>query len=176
MWTQAKRLGLWWNCNGDHEVWVESMQKCDGERSRLQKQCCHSWLKLRGENVYQTGQKQKTTYSENQLKRAFGRRQKNQMQGVLRVSWNLNQDRKENENTPMKEWTSFWNSLKNLIGPKVPTKVFCSWWKICLPAQVQLDWCRNLTLCLLKRSFTSWKATCLTILCLESRTQICTSK
>ena len=46
-------------------------------------------------------------YSENQLKRAFGRRQKNQMQGVLRVSWNLNQDRKENENTPMKEWTSF---------------------------------------------------------------------
>ena len=34
-------------------------------------------------------------YSENQLKRAFGRRQKNQMQGVLRVSWNLNQDRKK---------------------------------------------------------------------------------
>ena len=83
---------------------------------------------------------------------------------------------KENENTPMKEWTSFWNSLKNLIGPKVPTKVFCSWWKICLPAQVQLDWCRNLTLCLLKRSFSSWKATCLTILFLELRTQICTWK
>ena len=40
---------------------IDEMQKCDGERSRLQKQCCHSWLKLRGENVYQTGPKQKIT-------------------------------------------------------------------------------------------------------------------
>ena len=174
LWTQAKRLGLWWNCNGDHEVWVESMQKCDGERSRLQKQCCHSWLKLRGENVYQTDQKQKLLRES--AKKGIWPSTKESNAGSSESELEFEPGQKENENTPMKEWTSFWNSLKNLIGKKVPTKVFCSWWKICLPAQVQLDWCRNLTLCLLKRSFTSWKTTCLTFLCLELRTQICTSK